>query len=189
LIDDARALVDAGVFSVVLEGVPDEVAGIVTDAIDVPTIGIGAGPHCDGQVLVFHDVLGIEDRITPKFVRRYASLKEEAVRGLSDYAADVRAGRFPGPDESYHLADGVAEALGLYGHEASAGGPARSRPLARQYPRPTWGARHNPKPVLKERGRLGRRTTRLQRLPRVQPSNGGIGQPRAVQRWSWVSSR
>lgn len=121
LIDDARALVDAGVFSVVLEGVPDEVAGMVTDAIEVPTIGIGAGPRCDGQVLVFHDVLGIEDRITPKFVRRYASLKEEAVRGLSEYASDVRTGRFPGPDESYHLADGVAEALGLYGNQASAG--------------------------------------------------------------------
>jgi 3-methyl-2-oxobutanoate hydroxymethyltransferase len=75
LVDDAKALQDAGCFSIVLEGVPDEVARMVTDALTVPTIGIGAGPHCDGQVLVFHDVLGLEDRIIPKFVRRYASLK------------------------------------------------------------------------------------------------------------------
>src|SRR5690606_36214970 len=66
LVEYARALADAGCFAVVLEGVPDEVARMVTDAVDVPTIGIGAGPHCDGQVLVFHDVLGIEDRIKPK---------------------------------------------------------------------------------------------------------------------------
>ena len=81
LVDDAKALEAAGCFSIVLEGVPDEVAAMVTDAVDVPTIGIGAGPHCDGQVLVFHDVLGIEDRITPKFVRRYASLKADARGG------------------------------------------------------------------------------------------------------------
>lgn len=120
LIGDAQALADAGVFAVVLEGIPQEVAGMVTDAIDIPTIGIGAGPACDGQVLVFHDVLGLEDRIQPKFVRRYASLKAEGVRGLTAYAADVRAGRFPGPDEVYHLRDGVADALGLYGR-ATAG--------------------------------------------------------------------
>jgi 3-methyl-2-oxobutanoate hydroxymethyltransferase len=87
----------------------------VTDSIDVPTIGIGAGAHCDGQVLVFHDLLGIEDRIVPKFVRRYASLKADAVDAVRSYAADVRGGRFPGPDESYHLTDEVAESLGLYG--------------------------------------------------------------------------
>ena len=95
LVDDAKALAHAGCFSIVLEGVPDEVARMVTDAVDVPTIGIGAGPHCDGQVLVFHDVLGIEDRITPKFVRRYASLKSTAVEALAAYADDVRTGRFP----------------------------------------------------------------------------------------------
>jgi len=70
LVDDAKALQAAGCFSIVMECVPDEVARLVTGAVDIPTIGIGAGPHCDGQVLVFHDVLGIEDRITPKFVRR-----------------------------------------------------------------------------------------------------------------------
>jgi 3-methyl-2-oxobutanoate hydroxymethyltransferase len=115
LVDDARALADAGCFSIVLEGVPDQVARMVTEAVPVPTIGIGAGPWCDGQVLVFHDVLGIEDRITPKFVRRYASLKADAVAALATFADDVRAHRFPADDESYHLADGVADALGLYG--------------------------------------------------------------------------
>ena len=73
LVADAKALAHAGCFAIVLEGVPDQVARLVTDAVDVPTIGIGAGPHCDGQVLVFHDLLGIEDRLAPKFVRRYAS--------------------------------------------------------------------------------------------------------------------
>jgi len=103
------------VFSIVLEGVPDEVARMVTDAVSVPTIGIGAGPHCDGQVLVFHDVLGLQDRITPKFVRRYAALKDDGVAALSAFAADVRAGLFPADEESYHLTDEVAETLALYG--------------------------------------------------------------------------
>ena len=115
LVDDAVALADAGCFAIVLEGVPDQVARMVTEAVEVPTVGIGAGPWCDGQVLVFHDVLGIEDRITPKFVRRYASLKTTAVEALSAFADDVRTGRFPADEESYHLADGVADALGLYG--------------------------------------------------------------------------
>ena len=118
LIDDAQALEAAGCFSIVMEGVPDEVARMVTDAVSVPTIGIGAGPHCDGQVLVYHDVLGIEDRITPKFVRRYADLKADAVGALSAFAADVRTGRFPAHEESYHLNSEQAEALGLYGSEA-----------------------------------------------------------------------
>jgi len=118
LIEDAHALEAAGCFSIVMEGVPDEVARMVTDAVSVPTIGIGAGPHCDGQVLVYHDVLGIEDRITPKFVRRYADLKADAVGALTAFAADVRTGRFPAHEESYHLSSDQAEALGLYGSEA-----------------------------------------------------------------------
>ena len=118
LIADAQALEAAGCFAIVLEGVPDEVARLVTDAIDIPTIGIGAGPHCDGQVLVFHDLLGIEDRITPKFVRRYADLKGEAVGAIAAFADDVRTGRFPAHDESYHLNSEQAEALGLYGSDA-----------------------------------------------------------------------
>ena len=115
LVDDAKALQHAGCFSLVLEGVPDAVAAMVTDALDIPTVGIGAGPRCDGQVLVFHDVLGIEDRVAPKFVRRYASLKDDAVAALSAFAADVRGGRFPDDTESYHLSADAADALGLYG--------------------------------------------------------------------------
>lgn len=115
LVADAKALAHAGCFALVLEGVPTEVARMVTDAVDVPTIGIGAGPGCDGQVLVAHDLLGIEDRITPKFVRRYASMKGEMVDAMAAYAADVRSGAFPADAESYHLSDEVAEALGLYG--------------------------------------------------------------------------
>jgi 3-methyl-2-oxobutanoate hydroxymethyltransferase len=115
LVDAAKALAHAGCFSIVLEGIPDAVARMVTDAVDVPTIGIGAGAACDGQVLVFHDVLGIEDRILPKFVRRYADLQGTAVEALEHFAADVRSGAFPSPAESYHLTDAQAEALGLYG--------------------------------------------------------------------------
>jgi 3-methyl-2-oxobutanoate hydroxymethyltransferase len=123
LIEDARALADAGCFSIVLEGVPDTVARLVTEAVPVPTIGIGAGPWCDGQVLVFHDLLGLEDRVLPKFVRRYASLKADAVVAMAAYAADVRGRWFPSDQESYHLADDVSRRLladeepviGLYG--------------------------------------------------------------------------
>jgi 3-methyl-2-oxobutanoate hydroxymethyltransferase len=117
LVADAKALQHAGCFAIVLEGVPDEVAAMVTDALDVPTIGIGAGARCDGQVLVFHDLLGIEDRVSPKFVRRYASLKDAAVEAMSAYAADVRTGAFPSAAESYHLNAEQAEALSLYGAE------------------------------------------------------------------------
>jgi 3-methyl-2-oxobutanoate hydroxymethyltransferase len=108
LVDDAVALAEAGCFSIVLEGVPDRVARAVTEAVDVPTIGIGAGAWCDGQVLVFHDIAGLEDRVLPKFVRRYGSLKADGVAAISAFAADVRAGRFPNDAESYHLPDGVA---------------------------------------------------------------------------------
>ena len=115
LVDDAVALAEAGCFSIVLESVPDAVARVVTEAVPVPTIGIGAGPWCDGQVLVLHDLLGLEDRIAPKFVRRYASLKRDAVAAVSAFAADVRARRFPADQESYHLGEEAASALGLSG--------------------------------------------------------------------------
>lgn len=121
LVADALALQEAGCFSLVLEGIPNEVATLVTDRLDIPTIGIGAGAGCDGQVLVFHDVLGIEDRIVPKFVRRYAHLKRDGVAALGRFADDVRTGRFPADDESYHLAAPVAERLGLYGGDSAAG--------------------------------------------------------------------
>ncbi len=118
IVDDAVALTEAGCFAIVLECVPDAVARLVTDAVPVPTIGIGAGRHCDGQVLVYHDLLGLEDRLTPKFVRRYAALKADATAAVACFAADVRAGRFPSSEETYHLADDVADALGLHGANA-----------------------------------------------------------------------
>jgi 3-methyl-2-oxobutanoate hydroxymethyltransferase len=111
LLADARALQDAGCFAIVLEGIPDVVAGMVTEAVEIPTIGIGAGPWCDGQVLVFHDLLGLEDRTAPKFVRRYATLGTDASAAVATFAADVRAGRFPADAESYHLKDEVAASL------------------------------------------------------------------------------
>jgi 3-methyl-2-oxobutanoate hydroxymethyltransferase len=119
LIEDAKALQHAGCFAIVLEGIPVLVAKAITEALEVPTIGIGAGPHCDGQVLVYHDLLGIEDRFVPKFVRKYADLKTATVDALADYAAEVRSGAFPNDDESYHLSDEQADAFGLYG----SGGP------------------------------------------------------------------
>jgi 3-methyl-2-oxobutanoate hydroxymethyltransferase len=115
LVDDAKALAHAGCFGIVVEGVPNQVGAAITAAVDVPVIGIGAGPGCDGQVLVFHDVLGIEDRVIPKFVRRYADLRATGVAALSRFADDVRTGRFPSDAESYHLSAEQTEALGLYG--------------------------------------------------------------------------
>jgi len=126
LVEDAIALAEAGCFSIVLEGVPDAVARLVTEAVPVPTIGIGAGPWCDGQVLVFHDLLGIEDRVIPKFVRRYASLKSDAVAAVAAFADDVRSRTFPSDEESYHLGKAAERELGLYGR------PPHEPPLRQQ---------------------------------------------------------
>jgi len=101
LLDDVRALADTGVFAIVLEGVPASLAVELSAAVAVPTIGIGAGPGCDGQVLVFHDLLGLQDQLRPKFVRRYASVRDVSVDALRRYAADVRSGEFPNESESY----------------------------------------------------------------------------------------
>ena len=101
LIEGATVLAGAGAFAIVVEGVPEKVGAAVTDAVDVPTIGIGAGPACDGQVLVLHDLLGISGR-TPKFVRRYAELADDATAAVAAYAADVRSGAFPADAEVYH---------------------------------------------------------------------------------------
>ncbi|RAQ97846.1 3-methyl-2-oxobutanoate hydroxymethyltransferase [Thermogemmatispora tikiterensis] len=104
LVEDARALAAAGVFAIVLEGVPTIVARAITRLVPVPTIGIGAGPHCDGQVLVFHDLLGWHlDRRKAKFVRQYARLGEAAVSALQSFFADVRSGAFPSEGESYRM--------------------------------------------------------------------------------------
>ena len=106
---DARAVEAAGAFSVVLESVPREVAARITEKLRIPTIGIGAGPDCDGQVLVFHDLLGITTGHVPKFVRRYAELSSEISRAVSEYCEDVREGRFPSDAESYHSPQEVQE--------------------------------------------------------------------------------
>lgn len=105
LIDEAVALERAGCFSLVLECVPSELAAMITEQIAIPTIGIGAGPSCDGQVLVFHDVLGIYDGHTPKFVRQYAHIAQDMQTALEAYLADVRSGAFPDEQkESFHMA-------------------------------------------------------------------------------------
>ncbi len=111
LLDDARALAEAGVFAIVLEGIPDVLAQVITEEIAIPTIGIGAGPHCDGQVLVFHDVLGFGSGHYPKFVRPYANLTETATEALSRFFADVQAGTFPAETETYHTDAETAQAL------------------------------------------------------------------------------
>ncbi len=112
---EAKALAHAGCFAIVLECVPSLVGKLITDSLTIPTIGIGAGPDCDGQVLVFHDLLGITHDLKPKFVRTYANLKEITVSALEAYAADVRSKNFPSEEESYQISDTEAEAIGLYG--------------------------------------------------------------------------
>lgn len=108
---DARAVEAAGAFSIVLESVPRELAAQITAESHIPTIGIGAGPDCDGQILVFHDLVGFGTQHKPKFVRTYANLSDEISRAVSDYCADVRAGQFPADAESYHSAAELREHL------------------------------------------------------------------------------
>jgi 3-methyl-2-oxobutanoate hydroxymethyltransferase len=95
LLADAKLLEQAGTFSIVLEMIPSEAAKAITEAVSIPTIGIGAGPYCDGQVLVSYDALGLFDEFVPSFVKRYAQLGDEVVRAAAEYAAEVRDGRFP----------------------------------------------------------------------------------------------
>ncbi len=97
----ARELEDAGAFSLVLEAVPAELARTVTQALRIPTIGIGAGPHCDGQVLVVHDMLGLTTGRTPRFVKRYANLGEQAVEAMRAFAREVADGEFPAAEHTY----------------------------------------------------------------------------------------
>ncbi|MEW6096110.1 MAG: 3-methyl-2-oxobutanoate hydroxymethyltransferase [bacterium] len=101
LIEDAKLLEEIGIFALVLECIPYKLAKEITDAIDIPTIGIGAGPHCDGQVLVIHDILGLYEEVRPKFVRKYADLKSTIIEAVSKYANDVRECKFPTLKESY----------------------------------------------------------------------------------------
>ncbi len=101
LLEDAKLLERAGCFSIVLEGMPYELAGEITDSLDIPTIGIGAGPRCDGQVLVFHDLLGIENALEPKFVKRYAQIGETMIEAIREFRKEVTDGTFPDLDHSY----------------------------------------------------------------------------------------
>jgi 3-methyl-2-oxobutanoate hydroxymethyltransferase len=101
ILEDARALDGAGAFSIVLEGIPAELGREITAAVGAPTIGIGAGPHCDGQILVLHDLLGLSGDFAPKFVRRYADLGAAVGKAAADYRRDVEEGRFPCESESY----------------------------------------------------------------------------------------
>ena len=98
---DAKALEDAGAFAVVLELVPAPLASQVSKALTIPTIGIGAGPACDGQVLVLHDMLGLNDRFSAKFIKKYAALAEGVREAVQVYSAEVREGRYPGPEHSF----------------------------------------------------------------------------------------
>ena len=99
--EDAKALEDAGAFAIVLELVPAPLASQITKSLTIPTIGIGAGPACDGQVLVLHDMLGLNDKFVAKFVKRYAALAEDVREAVRLYAAEVREGRYPGPEHSF----------------------------------------------------------------------------------------
>jgi 3-methyl-2-oxobutanoate hydroxymethyltransferase len=111
MVDDALALEGAGCFSLVLECVPAPVAARITEALSIPTIGIGAGASCDGQVLVYHDLLGLYDGPSPRFVKQYADLAGEIRRALEAYVADVRGGAFPDERHTYAMPD---EELGLF---------------------------------------------------------------------------
>jgi 3-methyl-2-oxobutanoate hydroxymethyltransferase len=99
--DDARAVQEAGAFSVVLEGIPADLAGEITEELAIPTIGIGAGPRCDGQVLVMQDLLGLFDEFRPKFVKRFGELKKPVQDAVRAYADEVRRGKFPGKEHSF----------------------------------------------------------------------------------------
>jgi 3-methyl-2-oxobutanoate hydroxymethyltransferase len=102
LLRDARALEEAGCFAVVLECIPAELARVITGQLGIPTVGIGAGPHCDGQVLVVNDLLGVDGAFRPKFVKRYAELSGAVTAAVGGYAAEVKQGAFPGEEHSFH---------------------------------------------------------------------------------------
>ena len=111
LIESAKALEEAGVFSITLEMITSEVAKIISESVSVPTIGIGSGKNCDGQVLVIHDMLGMYDKLQPKFVKRYLSLSKEITKAVELYKKDVESGRFPGKENSFLMEKSELDAL------------------------------------------------------------------------------
>jgi 3-methyl-2-oxobutanoate hydroxymethyltransferase len=111
LIDDAVALEDAGAFSLIVEAIPGPVAKLITERVGIPTIGIGAGPDCNGQVLVIHDLIGLFDRFVPKFVKQYANIFPTIIEALESYRDEVIAGAFPGPEHGYSMSEETLQAL------------------------------------------------------------------------------
>ena len=108
---EAQKMEEAGAFSIVLEAIPAPLAKLITAKIGIPTIGIGAGPDCDGQVLVIHDMIGLFDRFVPKFVKKYANVSEDIVSALNTYAKDVETGAFPGPEHCFTMKEEVLKRL------------------------------------------------------------------------------
>lgn len=106
VLSDAQALEEAGAFMVLLEGVPAETGKLVTEKLKVPTIGVGAGPHCDGQAVLLSDLIGMYPVFTPRFVRRYATVGEEITRAVGEYVAEIKSGAFPGPEQCYKMKEG-----------------------------------------------------------------------------------
>jgi 3-methyl-2-oxobutanoate hydroxymethyltransferase len=111
LLDDALLLQDAGVFGIVLECVPDALSGLIRQKLEIPTIGIGAGPDCDGQVLVIQDLLGLFRQFRPKFVKTYGELGDAAVAAVQNYIQEVRQGQFPAAEHSFHMDAGLLDEL------------------------------------------------------------------------------
>lgn len=111
VVEDARILEEAGAFAILLEAVPPEVGKIVTERASIPIIGIGAGPHCDGQLLIVHDMLGFFEAFTPKFVKKYADLNGVILNAFREYMEDVKTGRFPAPEHCYTMKPGEAARL------------------------------------------------------------------------------
>lgn len=129
MVDEAKALEQAGCFAIVIEGVPDVVGRLVTEAVSVPTIGIGAGPETDGQVLVYHDLIGLETRFKPRFVRRFGTAFDDQVAAMAAYRDAVHDATFPSADESYSTRPELLEALGMAAARASTdGGPGDRQP-------------------------------------------------------------
>jgi 3-methyl-2-oxobutanoate hydroxymethyltransferase len=114
VVRDAVAVQEAGAFCLVLEGMPSDVAAEITQRLEIPTIGIGAGIHCDGQVLVCNDILGLDLSFAPKFVKRYARIEEVAVAAFGSFATEVREGVFPGPEHSFHRRSAPRQVAKLY---------------------------------------------------------------------------
>lgn len=117
LIEDAQALTEAGCFSIVLEGIPSPIAALITESIPIPTIGIGAGPDCDGQVLVIHDLVGLFDRFTPRFVKQYARLGDEMKKALISYREEVEKGIFPGREHTFGMDEQEVSKLSTAGRK------------------------------------------------------------------------